>query len=111
MPVLEPGLHLSAPELAGATVVEKSVAPALMNDPAIFGVGVTESRDNPAEPALLVLVDMGRTPRSTPQTIGGLRVVYMRMHPFHTTLSKWTTGRPASACEVQGFKRTASRER
>jgi hypothetical protein len=30
----------------------------------------------------------------------------MRMHRFHTTLSKWTTGRPASACEVQGLKRT-----
>jgi hypothetical protein len=86
-------------------VVEKSVAPALMNDPAIFGVGVTQSRDNPAEPALLVLVDMGRTPQSMPETIGGLRVVYMRMHRFHTTLSKWSTGRPASACEVQGLKR------
>ena len=105
MPALEPGLHIAAPELAGATVVEKSAAPALMSDPAIFGVGVTESRDNPAEPALLVLVDMGRTPRSMPQTIGGLRVVYMRMHRFHTTLSKWITNRPASACEVQGLKR------
>jgi len=48
-----------------------------MSDPAIFGVGVTRSRDNPAEPAFLVLVDMGRTPRSTPSIIGGLRVVYM----------------------------------
>jgi hypothetical protein len=105
MPVLEPGLHLSGSELAGATVVEKSVAPALMNDPAIFGVGVTQSRDNPAEPALLVLVDMGRTPQSMPETIGGLRVVYMRMHRFHTTLSKWSTGRPASACEVQGLRK------
>jgi hypothetical protein len=105
MPVLEPGLHLSGSELAGATVVEKSVAPALMSDPAIFGVGVTQSRDNPAEPALLVLVDMGRTPQSMPETIGGLRVVYMRMHRFHTTLSKWSTGRPASACEVQGLRK------
>jgi hypothetical protein len=82
-----------------------------MFDPAIFGVGVTESRDNPAEPALLVLVDMGRTPQSMPLTIGGLRVVYMRMHRFHTTLSKWTTGRPASACEVQGLKKINSHER
>lgn len=104
MPTLAPGLHIAAPELAGATAVEKSVAPALMTDPAIFGVGVTQSRDNPAEPALLVLVDMGRTPRSMPETIGGLRVVYMRMHRFHTTLSKWSTGRPPSACEVQGLK-------
>jgi hypothetical protein len=104
-PALEPGLHLSAPQLASAKDVEQSVASGLMSDPAIFGVGVTQSRDNPAEPALLVLVDMGRTPQSMPATIAGLRVVYMRMHRFHTTLSKWTTGRPASACEVQGLKR------
>ena len=111
MPALEPGLRLSASGLAGATVVEKSVAPALMNDPAIFGVGVTQSRDNPAEPALLVLVDMGRTPQSMPETVGGLRVVYMRMHRFHTTLSKWSTARPASACEVQGLKGMTTSER
>jgi hypothetical protein len=108
MPALEPGLHLSSAQLSGATAVEKSAAPLLMDDPAIFGVGVTQSRDNPAEPALLVLVDMGRTPQSMPQTLDGLRVVYMRMHRFHTTLSKWATGRPASACEVEGLKRTDS---
>ena len=106
LPALDPGLHISSAELAGAEAVEKSAAAGLMADPAIFGVGVTESRDNPAEPALLVLVDMGRTPRSMPETLGGLRVVYMRMHRFHTTLSKWSTGRPASACEVQGLKKT-----
>jgi hypothetical protein len=105
MPALAPGLQLAAPELSAATAVEKTVAPSLISDPAIFGVGVTQSRDNPAEPALLVLVDMGRTPRSMPQTISGLRVVYMRMHRFHTTLSKWTPNRPASSCEVQGLKK------
>jgi hypothetical protein len=105
MPALEAGLHLSNAALAGATAVERSVAPGLMGDPAIFGVGVTESRDNPAEPALLVLVDMGKNPAAMPVTVGGLRVVYMRMHRFHTTLSKWATGRPASACEVEGLKR------
>jgi hypothetical protein len=101
MPVLEPGLHLSAAALAGATAVEKSVAPQWMADPAIFGVGVTESRDNPAEPALLVLVDIGKNPPSMPTTMGGLRVVYMRLHRFHTTLSKWNTGHRTSACEVE----------
>jgi len=100
MPVLEPGLHLSAAALAGATAVEKSVAPQWMADPAIFGVGVTESRDNPAEPALLVLVDIGKNPQSMPTTMGGLRVVYMRLHRFHTTLSKWATTQ-RSGCSVQ----------
>lgn len=100
MPALEAGLHLSNAALAGATAVERSVARELMGDPAIFGVGVTESRDNPAEPALLVLVDMGRTPAAMPATLGGLRVVYRRMHRFHTTLSKWATAQ-RSGCSVQ----------
>jgi len=48
MPALSPGLNLSSAALAGATAVERNVAPGLMADPAVFGVGVTESRDNPA---------------------------------------------------------------
>jgi hypothetical protein len=103
MPALEAGLHLSSSALAGASAVERSVAPGLMADPAIFGVGVTQSRDNPAEAALLVLVDLGRNPRAMPATLGGLRVVYMRLHRFHTTLSKYATSHRASACEVQGL--------
>jgi hypothetical protein len=102
MPALEAGLHLSSAALAGATAVERSVAPQLMADPAIFGVGVTQSRDNPAEAALLVLVDIGRNPQSMPMTMGGLRVETMRLHRFHTTLSKWATGRvQGTGCRVQ----------
>ncbi|HEX4037118.1 MAG TPA: hypothetical protein VHX37_03590 [Acidobacteriaceae bacterium] len=100
MPALEPGLHLSNAALANATLVERSVAPQLMADPAIFGVGVTQSQDNPAEAALLVLVDMDQNPRSMPETMGGLRVQYVRMHRFHTTLSKWSTGH-RTGCSVQ----------
>ena len=101
IPALEPGIHLSSEALAGATAVERSVSPQLMTDPAIFGVGVTQSRDNPAEAALVVLVDIGRNPQAMPATLGGLRVVYMRLHRFHTTLSKYSTWRHASTCEVQ----------
>lgn len=100
MPQLQPGIHLSSTALAHATTVAQNVAPQLMSDPAIFGVGVTQSRDNPAEAALMVLVDMNRTPESMPETVGGLRVVYMRMHRFHTTLSKWATGHALPACRV-----------
>lgn len=106
MPALEPGIHLSSAVLAGATAVEGTVAPQLMADPAIFGVGVTQSRDNPVEPALLVLVDIGRNPHSMPPTIGGLRVVYMRLHRFHTTLSKYATAPHPSACQIQGLQKT-----
>jgi hypothetical protein len=101
MPALEPGLHLTPAQLAEAQTVEEQVAPGLMSDPAIFGVGVTQSQDNPAEAALLVLVDMSRNPQTMPATIGGLRVRYLRLHRFHTTLSKWATGHRASACRVE----------
>jgi hypothetical protein len=47
-------------------------------------------------------VDIGRNPQSMPMTIGGLRVETMRLHRFHTTLSKWATGRAqGTGCRVQ----------
>jgi hypothetical protein len=105
MPSLEPGIRLSVAQLAQAKSVESQVAPGLMSDPAIFGVGVTQSQDNPAEAALLVLVDLSKNPQNLPATMDGLRVRYLRLHRFHTTLSKWATGHRASACEVQGLRK------
>jgi hypothetical protein len=104
MPELEPGIHLSAETLAQATSVEQRVAPQLMADPAIFGVGVTQSRDNSAEAALLVLVDMSRQPQAMPETLGGLRVRYLRLRRFHTTLSRYAEARPGSACSLKGLR-------
>jgi len=103
MPSLEPGIHLSPQALAGATAAEQSVAPRLMADRAIFGVGVTQSLDNPAEAALLVLVDIGRNPQSMPATIDGLRVRYLRLHRFHTTRARDAEGSPATACSLKGL--------
>ena len=53
-----------------------------MSDPAFFGVGVTQSQDNPSEAALMVFIDRTRTPRSQPATVGGLRVRYRTMNPI-----------------------------
>jgi hypothetical protein len=103
-PAMTAGIHLSASVLAGAAAVVRDYAPQLLNDPAIFGAGVTQSQDNPAEPALLVLVDMDRTPRSMPQLIGGLRVHYMKLHPFHVTQSKYSTTLHISGCALRGMK-------
>jgi hypothetical protein len=74
-----------------------------MNDPAIFGVGVAQSYDNPAEAALLVLVDIGRNPQSMPATISGLRVRYLRLHRFHTTRERDTENVAPNACSLRGF--------
>lgn len=104
MPSLQPGIHLSAAALASATAIERTQAARLMADPAIFGVGVTGSRDDPTEAALLVLVDINRSPQSMPATLGGLRVRYMRLHRFHTTLSKYEQGTHPSSCSLEGFE-------
>jgi len=53
MPALEAGLIIERGAGRPRRRVEQGVAPGLMADPAVFGVGVTESRDNPAEAALL----------------------------------------------------------
>jgi hypothetical protein len=102
-PAVESGLHLSATTLAGAAAIERQYAPQLMSDPAIFGVGVAQSFDDPTAPALLVLVDLDRTPKAMPATIAGLRVRYMRLHRFHTTQSKYASPRHASSCSLKGL--------
>jgi hypothetical protein len=103
-PALEPRIHLRTAQLAQAKAIEEQVAPGLMSDPAILGVGVTQSQDNPAEAALLVLVDLSKNPQAMPATMDGLRVRYLRLHRFHTTLSKWATGHRSSACRVEGAR-------
>jgi hypothetical protein len=100
-PVVHPGIHLSASELSAATATANRYAPQLMADPAIFGVGVTQSQDDPREAALLVLVDMDKTPRSMPAVLDGLRVRYMRLHRFHVTKSKHAGARTVSACSLR----------
>jgi hypothetical protein len=98
------GIRLSANILAGAAAVVREYTPQLFRDPAIFGVGVAQSLDSPAEPALLVLVDIDQTPKSMPDMLGGLRVRYMKLHPFHVTRSKYAGSHPASSCALRGLK-------
>ena len=78
------------------------MAPGLMADPAIFGVGVTQSRDNPAEAALLVLVDIGRNPQSMPDddgwAAGGVHAAASVPHDAVEV----GDGRQGAGCWVQG---------
>jgi hypothetical protein len=100
---LDAGIHLPESVLASAREVQRAYAGRLMADPAIFGVGVTQSRDNPAEAALLVLVDISRVPRSTPAAIGGLRTRYVFLHRFHVTQSKHAGAPHPSSCLLQSL--------
>jgi hypothetical protein len=94
------GIHLPADVLKAASLVQRQFAPQLMADPAFFGVGVTQSYDNPAEAALLVLVDLTKTPKGMPDVVGGLRVRYMRINRLHVTRSNYAPAAARSQCSV-----------
>jgi hypothetical protein len=108
-PSTQSGIQLPASVLNNARVVERQYAAQLFSDPAIFGVGVAQSRDNPQEAALLVLVDMNKSARTMPATLGGLRVRYMQLHRFHVTKSKYAGARVVSSCALQSLKPVALR--
>ena len=99
LPQIE-GIHLPVDVLRAAAAAQRQSAPQLMADPAFFGVGVTQSYDNPAEAALLVLVDLTKTPRSMPDVAGGLRIRYMRINRLHVTRSKFAPVPQAPRCEL-----------
>ena len=92
------GIHLPVDVLRAATAVQRQFAPQLMADPAFFGVGVTQSYDNPAEAALVVLVDLTKTPKSMPDSVGGLRIRYLRVNRLHVTRSKFAPVPHAPSC-------------
>jgi hypothetical protein len=94
------GIHLPAEVLRAAAQVQRQFAPQLMADPAFFGVGVTQSYDNPAEAALLVLVDLTKTPQSMPDQAGGLRLRYLRVNRLHVTRSKLAPAEQAPRCAL-----------
>jgi hypothetical protein len=110
-PELADGIALSANVLAGAEAVVRQYAPHLLADPAIFGVGVAQSLDNPQDPALLVLVDPDVAPRATPATIGGLRVRYMKLHRFHVTRSKYAGMNAVPSCALKKISAAADSDR
>jgi hypothetical protein len=101
------GIHLPADVLRAATAVQRQFSPQLMADPAFFGVGVTQSYDNPAEAALLVLVDLTKTPRSMPDLAGGLRLRYMRVNRLHVTRSKFAQVDQAPRCALPSSRQAA----
>jgi hypothetical protein len=94
------GIHLPADVLRSAAEVQRKFAPQLMADPAFFGVGVTQSYDNPTEAALVVLVDLTKTPQSMPDVVGGLRLRYLRVNRLHVTRSKLAPGIQAPSCAL-----------
>ncbi len=92
-----PGLSASA--LSQAIGIKRQLARGLMQQtPAIFGVGVGQSLDDPREAALVLYVDRKRVPASLPQTMGGLRTRYIVMDRLHVTRSYAAPFEPRRHC-------------
>jgi hypothetical protein len=91
-----PGIHLPQAMLDAAKAVQKQNAGQLMSDPAFFGVGVSQSQDNPSEAALMIFVDRTRTPRTQPATVGGLRVRYRVINSIKVNYNLAARKQPAT---------------
>lgn len=99
---------LSPSTLARASSMKQQVAHKLMQTtPAIFGIGVGQSLDNPREAALVLYVDRKQIPASLPQSVEGLRTRYVMMDRFHVTRSYAVPFASRSRCILP--RNTASR--
>lgn len=105
-------ITLPANLLTAAVAVKEQNWRQIMKDPAFFGVGVTQSQDNPNEAALLVLVDSrvdSKTkPETLPATVGGLRVRYMYLDRLHVSKSKYAGSIHPSACAIKSILKAKS---
>lgn len=96
-----PGIHLPAAVLAAAESVVRREAAPLMKNPAIFGVGITQSYDDPSEAALLVLVDSTQAANNLPDILGGLRVRPLVIPRLHATRSRFRSASRPTGCELR----------
>ena len=76
---------LSEQEVQRATAVKLRHEVRLMSDPAVVGVGVGASDDNPGEAALVLYVDREKTHAPIPVQIDGLRTKIIATDRFHAT--------------------------
>ena len=99
---------LPAAALRHAVAVKESIAAGLMKQtPAFFGVGVGQSYDDPAQPALVVFVDRNHIPAALPATIGGLRTRYVIMNRLHVTQGYASPIPTRSRCSLQSARPAA----
>jgi hypothetical protein len=92
-----------AAALSQALGVKQRLARSLMaENPAFFGVGIGQSLDNLADPALVIYVDRKAAPARLPEIVGGLRVRYVLMDRLHVTRSYATSVAARPRCLVPG---------
>ncbi|HSE48160.1 MAG TPA: hypothetical protein VLA96_03025 [Terriglobales bacterium] len=102
---------LSTGALARAMGVKEKWAASLMSDPAISGVGVGHSDDQPGEPAIVVYLS-GATLQPVPREIEGVRTKVIRGTTFTARSEQAAGGTRPLALERDEFQRgLAAKER
>jgi hypothetical protein len=90
---------LTAAAFSAAQAIKQRLAAVVMKQkPAIFGVGVGQSLDNPRDAALVIYVDRKMLPTELPPTMDGLRTRYIVMDRLHVTRSYAAPFKPARVC-------------
>jgi len=77
---------------------QRNAAALFKSNPAIFGVGVGQSLDNPADAALVLYVDRKKVAGTLPEFVEGQRVRVILMDRLHVTRSHGSPAHTASSC-------------
>jgi len=94
--------QIHAASFSQALAVKKRNAAALLkSNPALFGVGVGRSLDNPSDAALVLFLDRRMAAGHVPESVDGLRVRTILMDRFHVTRSHGTPVRGISSCSAE----------
>lgn len=91
-----------AASLNQALALKGRIAASLLrSNTALFGIGVGQSLDNPADAALVLFADKHKSTASLPTAIEGQRVRLILMDRFHVTRSHAAPARSASTCVLR----------
>ena len=78
----KPQAALSPAAVDRATIAKEEHAHRLMVDPAIIGVGVGTSRENPSEAVVVIYLEQGRAHGPIPSELNGVRTEVIRTDAF-----------------------------
>jgi hypothetical protein len=95
---------LSPAALGSAIAIKQKISSKLMQqNPAVFGIGVGQSLDNPKETALVIYTDRKKLPAELPQTVSGLRTHYIAMDRLHVTRAYSSAVQSRPRCTAHGL--------
>jgi hypothetical protein len=98
VPMLSPAAVGSA-----IAIKQKNSSKLMQQNPAVFGIGVGQSLDNPKEAALVIYTDRRKLPIDLPQTVGGLRTHYIAMDRLHVTRAYSSAVQSRPRCAAHGL--------